>query len=120
MTFPITIALAASMRIMELASREADPRVRNRLIREAFSALFHAVRIASMAYLSTEESRWGYLGRMPPKNFQDEFGRFIGTLHIEYFYNGNYPHEEPSEEFEGRVKEVEDYVRRMEAEAIRG
>ncbi|MFQ6074802.1 MAG: hypothetical protein ACE5Z5_01525 [Candidatus Bathyarchaeia archaeon] len=107
------------MRIMELASREAEPRVRDRLIREAFDALFHAARIASMAYLSTEESRWGYLGRMLPENFRDEFRRFIDTLHIEYFYNGSYPREETSEEFERGLNEVEDYVKKMEAEATR-
>ena len=37
----------------------------------------------------------------------------INTLHIDYFYNGNYP-ENYEEEFEKWHEKVEDFVRRLE------
>ena len=38
------------------------------------------------------------------------------VLHIEYFYNGNYPRETVQEEFGKWLKKVEEYVGKLEAE----
>ncbi|MEM2709131.1 MAG: hypothetical protein QW534_05725 [Candidatus Methanomethylicia archaeon] len=60
----------------------------DRLIREAFDALFHAARIASMTYLSIEVSRWDLIRRELPEPYGDKFKEFIKVLHIKYFYHG--------------------------------
>lgn len=43
----------------------------------------------------------------------EEFKKIINTLHIEYFYNGNYP-ENYEDAFEKWHKEVEEFVRMLE------
>jgi len=60
-------------------------------IRVAFNGLFHAARVAAMTYLAIENSRWGRLKRRLPSPYKEEFESFINVLHIDYFYNGNYP-----------------------------
>jgi len=82
-------------------------------IRVAFNGLFHAARLAAMSYLATENARWGGIKRRLPQPYRNEFEEFINTLHIDYFYNGNYP-ENYEEEFEKRHEKVEDFVRRLE------
>lgn len=82
-------------------------------IRLAFNRLFDAARIAVMAYLATEDTRWGRTKRMLPQHYRDEFEEFINTLHIDYFYNGNYP-DNYEDEFERWYERVESFVRRLE------
>jgi len=82
-------------------------------IRVAFNGLFHAARLAAMSYLATENARWGGIKRRLPQPYRNEFEEFINTLHIDYFYNGNYP-ANYEEEFEKWYKRVEDFVRRLE------
>jgi len=48
-----------------------------------------------------------------PQPYRNEFEEFINTLHVDYFYNGNYP-ENYEEAFEKRHEKVEDFVRRLE------
>ena len=79
-------------------------------IRVAFNGLFHAARVAAMTYLAVEK-RWGRLKRRLP--YKEEFESFINVLHIDYFYNGNYP-ANYEEEFEKWYRRVEDFVRRLE------
>jgi len=82
-------------------------------IRVAFNGLFHAARVAAMTYLAVENSRWGRLKRRLLSPYKEEFESFINVLHIDYFYNGNYP-ENYEEEFEKWHKKVEDFIRRLE------
>ena len=82
-------------------------------IRVAFNGLFHAARVAAMSYLAVENSRWGRLKRRLLSPYKEEFESFINVLHIDYFYNGNYP-ANYEEEFEKWYKRVEDFIRRLE------
>lgn len=59
--------------------------------RDAFNVLFDAARMAAMAYLNTEESRWGELRRQLPRHFGRRFRRIIDQLHVAYFYHGRLP-----------------------------
>jgi len=100
---------------MEMARRSEDEDDRDRRIRTAFNSLFHAARIAAMSYLATENARWGRIKRRLLQPYRNEFEEFINTLHIDYFYNGNYP-ANYEEEFEKWYKKVENFVRRLESE----
>ena len=93
--------------------KEAGGDVKDVHIRNSFNSLFHAARIAAMSYLATENARWGRIKRRLPQPYRNEFEEFINTLHIDYFYNGNYP-ANYEEEFEKWHKKVEDFVRRLE------
>jgi hypothetical protein len=64
-------------------------------------------------HLAVENSRWGRIKRELPQPYREEFDAFIKTLHISYFYNGNYP-EDYENEFERWYKRVEDFIRRLE------
>jgi len=110
-------ALRASRDYFELAMRASDELLRDRHIREAFDALFHAARIAAMTYLSTEVARWGLLRRMLPEPYSTKFKEFIDVLHIRYFYNGEYPEEEIEEEFEKWYRRVEESINDLERKA---
>jgi hypothetical protein len=112
-------SLKAALDYFELSKRTGDELVRDRHVRAAFDALFHAARLASMAYLSTEVSRWGYVRRRLEEPFRSIFSEFIETLHIKYSYNGEYPRENLEEEFKKWFKRVEDYVSALEAERRR-
>lgn len=97
--------------------REArGERERDSCIRLAFNRLFDAARVASMAYLSTEETRWGRIKRMLSGPHGNKFREIVDTLHIEYFYHGNYPRERPEEEFQRWLRMVEDYIKALESE----
>ena len=95
--------------------KEAEGDVKDVHIRNSFNSLFHAARIAVMSYLATENARWGGIKRRLPQLYRAEFEEFINTLHIDYFYNGNYPanYEEEFGKWYGRV---EDFVRRLAKE----
>ena len=108
-------ALKAAVRYMKDASEEEEEEVRDMHIRNSFNSLFHAARIAAMSCLATENARWGRIKRRLPQPYRNEFEEFINTLHIDYFYNGNYP-ANYEEEFEKWYKRVEDFVRRLESE----
>ena len=103
---------------LELALRAISEIDRDRRIRTAFNGLFHSARVASMAYLSTEVTRWGRVKRALPTPHKEEFDEFVRVLHIQYFYEGNYPHEKVEEEFQRWLEKVEDYIKRLEAERL--
>jgi hypothetical protein len=111
-------SLKAALDYFELSKRTEDDLVRDRHVRAAFDALFHAARSASTAYLSTEVGRWG-CARKLEEPFRTIFGEFIETLHIKYSYNGDYPKENLEEEFKKWFKRVEEYVSALEAERRR-
>ena len=109
-------ALRVAQRMLKLALETEDPLDRDRLFREAFDSLFHAARIAAMTYLSTEVARWGLLKRMLPEPYSRQFKGFIDVLHIEYFYNGEYPKDRVKEEFDKWYRMVEEFIRSLEHE----
>ncbi len=108
-------AIETAKGLMADAREEVRRGVKDRYLRIAFNELFHAARIASMAYLATEESRWGEIKRRLPPRYREEFDKYIKTLHVQYFYEGRFPREMVEEEFEAWLKRVEDYVRGLEA-----
>jgi hypothetical protein len=110
-------SLRVAVSLLKLALETANPLDRDRLCREAFDALFHAARIASMVYLSTEVGRWGLIRRGLPEPYKASFEEFIDTLHISYFYNGSYPKDGVEEEFHKWFRRVEAYVKGLEAKA---
>jgi len=109
-------SIKVSKGLMELYKVEEDPTTRDRLVREAFDSLFHASRLASMTYLSTEVTRWGVIKAQLPHPYRTTFDNFIKTLHIKYFYNGEYPRDRIEEEFKRWLKLVEDYMGTLETE----
>ena len=56
--------------------------------------------------------------RRLPRHYRDEFEEFINVLHIDYFYNGNYP-ANYEEEFETWYKRVEEFVSELEEKSGR-
>jgi len=109
-------ALRVAQRILKLALETREPLDRDRLFREVFDSLFHAARIAAMTYLSTEVARWGLLRRMLPEPYNRQFREFINVLHIEYFYNGEYPKDGIEEEFNKWYRVVEEFINSLERE----
>jgi len=109
-------ALRAARDYLELALRTSDELLRDRHFREAFNSLFHAARIATMTYLSTEVARWELLRRMLPEPYNKQFREFINVLHIKYFYNGEYPKDGVEEEFNKWYRMVEEFIRSLEYE----
>jgi len=109
-------SMKVSKGLMELYKVEEDLTTRDRLVREAFDGLFHAARLASMTYLSTEVARWGVIKAQLPHPHRMAFDNFIKTLHIKYFYNGEYPRDGIEEEFKRWFKLVKDYVDTLESE----
>lgn len=53
---------------------------------------------------------------MLPSPHKEEFREITNTLHIEYFYGGNYPRERVEEEFQKWLGKVEEYINKLEAE----
>lgn len=113
------IAMKVASEYLGLALAAEDPALRDRHVREAFDALFHAARMASMAYLSTSETRWGKIRKDLPDAYREEFEEFVTELHIKYFYLGEYPKERAEEEFEGWLGRVNGYIERLESEVRR-
>jgi hypothetical protein len=114
-------SIRVACNILSLALATEDQMDKDRCARKAFDALFHAARIASMRYLSTEVARWGIVKRMLPAPYKEEFDEMIRKLHMEYFYRGNYPKGELEKEFNFWLNRVRVYVDKLEAEVkIRG
>ena len=103
---------------LELAKRTENKYDRDRNIRTAFNSLFHASRIAAMAFLSTKNVRWGRVKRRLLQPYRDKFDEFINILHIKHFYNGDYP-QDFEREFDKWHTEVESFVKELEKERCR-
>ena len=71
-----------------------------------------------MTYLAVENSRWGGIKKRLPQPYKEEFDDFINILHVNYFYNGNYP-ANYEEEFEKWYKRVEEFVSELEEKSGR-
>ena len=108
-------SLRVASSLMKLSLETENQLDRDRLAREAFDALFHAARIASMVYLSAEVTRWGLIRRSLPEPYKSRFEAFINILHVKYFYNGEYPEKKARKEFDRWFKKVEKYVHGLES-----
>ena len=87
-------ALKVAVRYMKDASEEEEEEAKDMHIRNSFNS--------------------GDIKRKLPQPYRNEFEEFINTLHIDYFYNGNYP-ENYEEEFEKWHEKVKNFVRRLES-----
>ena len=66
------------------AMRSQDAWHANSRWRSAYNWLFEAARRGAMAFLNTQESRWGVLREPSPEPFQSEFREFINALHVRF------------------------------------
>ena len=105
--------LRGARKDLELARESENEYDKEMRIRTAFNNLFHAARTASMAYLATEEARWGRIKKELPSPYKGQFEEFIKILHLKYFYDGAYP-EDFKAEFERWRKRVEGFVEDLE------
>ncbi len=95
---------------LEDAARAPNEIRRDALLRTAFNALFDAARSAAMTYLNTEQARWGILRRGLPQPYAEAFRRFIDTLHVRYFYDGEYPRQDVEGEYRRWRDEVSHFI----------
>lgn len=107
-------AVESGKRYMRDAGEADYELLKDRHIRDAFNALFHAARLAAMTYLSTEEGRWGQLRRSLPQPYREKFRGYIDTLHVDYFYDGNYPKEGVETEFKRWTQDIEQFITELE------
>ncbi len=96
------------------AQKSKNDVLRDEFYKIAFDRLFDAARNAVMAFLNTETSRWGELKKALTKPYNEQFRRFIQTLHIQYSYDGNYPKDNPDESYRQWRKEVEGFIQSLE------
>lgn len=80
----------------------------------AYDRLFDAARYAVMAYLNTDNARWGQLRHLLPSPFDQEFRQIINTLHIQYGYDGNYPQNDPDGAYRKWRQTVEIFIQKLE------
>ena len=104
--------------VIKRSTQARNESERDGSIRLAFNRLFDAARIAVMAYLATDDTRWGRTKRRLPQPYKEEFEDFINILHVDYFYNGNYP-ANYEEEFEKWYKRVEEFIVKLEGKRER-
>jgi len=98
----------------KIAQQEQKPFLKDDKYRDTFNKLFDVARNAVMAYLSSEETRWGHLRRRLPQPYEDRFRQIIDTLHISYSYRGDYPKDNVDKEFECWRDLVEQFVDDLE------
>ena len=97
------------------AQNAQDPYIKDDAYKDAFNKLFDIARNAAMAYLGSEQTRWGQLRRALPQPFSERFREIIDTLHINYSYEGNY--HDVDEEFQRRRDQVKQFVDDLEQAA---
>jgi hypothetical protein len=107
-------AVESGKRYMRDAGEADYELLKDRHIRDAFNALFHAARLAAMTYLSTEEARRGQLRRSLSQPYREKFRGYIDTLHVDYFYDGNYPKEGVETEFKRWTRDIEQFITELE------
>lgn len=107
-------ALETSKGNLKMGLSTKDSAVKDRYIRMAFNELAHAARMASLAYLAKDELGWKGIEHGLPSGYRREFEGFFRTLHVEYFYHGNYPLK-VEQEFSSWAERVEVYIRRLES-----
>ena len=99
------------------AQNAQDPDIKDEAYKDAFNKLFDVARNAAMAYLGSEQTRWGQLRRALPQPFSERFREIIDTLHISFSYRGEYPVDDIDEEFQRRRDQVAQFVDDLERAA---
>jgi len=111
------LRLDAGDQYLEVARHATDEGLRDVHYRTAFNALFDAARSAAMTYLNTDQARWGDLRRGLPQRHAEAFRHFIDTLHVRYFYGGDYPREDVEEEYRRWRDEVNHFIEALATES---
>jgi exonuclease VII small subunit len=96
------------------AQQKKDPILKDEFYKISYDRLFDAARYAVMAYLNTDNARWGQLRHLLSPPFDQEFRRIINTLHIQFSYDGNYPQNDPDGAFTKWRQEVEQFIHKLE------
>ncbi|MDW8026958.1 MAG: hypothetical protein RMK94_01040 [Armatimonadota bacterium] len=99
---------------IQIAPKLTDPVMREARYRKAFNSLFDAARLAAMAFLLTEETRWGVLARQLPDPFGERFRNIVNDLHIAIFYHRTLPLDIETE-FERQKEIVKRFIDDLEA-----
>jgi len=103
---------------LQIATQESNPVQREAHYRNAFNALFDAARLATMAFLLTEETRWGILADRLPDPFDQRFRSIIYDLHVAIFYRRELPLDVEAE-FERQRERVRQFIDDLEAASKR-
>ncbi len=98
----------------ESARQEQEVFLKDAKYKDSFNKLFDVARNAVMAYLDSEQTRWGQLRRALPESFEKRFKQIIDTCHVSYFYRGVYPQESVDAEFKRWRDQVEQFVNDLE------
>lgn len=96
------------------AHQKKDPVLKDEFFKIAYDRLFDAARYAVMAFLNTDNARWGQLRHLLPSPFDQEFRQIINTLHIQYGYDGNYPQNDPDGAYRKWRQTVETFIQKLE------
>lgn len=106
--------LNAGAAYLRLAAQTDDVVVREAHYRNAFNSLFDAARLAAMAFLLTEETRWGILMNRLPDPFDQRFRAIVNDLHVAIFYHRTLPLDIEAE-FERQRERVLQFINDLEA-----
>jgi len=101
-------------RYMNVTHQTLDELERQGHYRDAFNCLFDAARLAVMAFLSTEQTRWGQLRRLLPQPFDERFRRIVEQLHVDYFYESRFLPDRVDEEYQLWCEEVSEFIEELE------
>lgn len=99
---------------LKLAQQSVKIIVKDEYYKAAYDRLFDAARYAVMAFLNTDNARWGRLRHLLPSPFDQEFRQIINILHIQYGYDGNYPQNDPDGAYRKWRQTVETFIQKLE------
>jgi len=108
------ITLETADATLALAHQSVKIIAKDEYYKAAYDRLFDAARYAVMAFLNTDNARWGQLRHLLPPPCDQEFRQMINTLHIQYSYDGNYPQNDPDGAFTRWRQEVEQFIHKLE------
>jgi len=103
---------------LQIATQEQNPIRREAHYRNAFNSLFDAARLAAMAFLLTEETRWGILINRLPDPFDQRFRSIVEELHVAIFYRRVLPLDFEAE-FERQRERVRQFIDDLETASKR-
>jgi hypothetical protein len=110
--------LDEAQRYLQDAMNATTPTRREMHYRNAFNALFDAARLAAMAFLLTEETRWGILANRLPDPFDQRFRSIVEDLHVAIFYRRVLPLDIEAE-FERQRERVRQFIDDLETTSKR-
>lgn len=99
---------------LQLAATTSKPVVRETHRRNSLNTLFDAARLAVMAFLDAEQTRWGQLRSELPAPFDERFRAIIHNLHKDIFYERALPLVGVEEEYQEWRQRVLDFINDLE------